>query len=74
MKKIVGEVMFPVFYACEEGSLTEALASEFKEQVFLVDNLVVGGEVLAGNLGWAVGGRGWVGGAVSGWGRGGRGK
>ena len=70
----MGEVMFPVFYACEEGSLTEALASEFKEQVFLVDNLVVGGEVLAGELGRAVSGWGRVGGAVSGWGRDGRGN
>ena len=49
-------VMFPVFYACEEGGLTEALASDFKKQVYLVDNLVVGGEVLAGEPGEALGG------------------
>ena len=67
-------VMFPVFYACEEGGLTEALASDFKKQVYLVDNLVVGGEVLAGEPGEALGGWGtwWVeylvGGVFGGWG------
>ena len=61
-------VMFPVFYACEEGGLTEALASDFKKQVYLVDNLVVGGEVLAGEPGEALGGWGtwWVGHLVGG--------
>ena len=63
VKTIMDEVMFPVFYACEEGGLTEALASEFKQQVYLVDNLVVGGEVLAGEPGKARGGCGtwWLG-------------
>lgn len=62
--KTIMDVMFPVFYACEEGELTEDLANEFKRQVFLVDNLVVGGEVLAGELDRVGGG---VGGAGGGW-------
>ena len=44
--------MFPVFYGCEEGGLTEELANEFKEQVYLVDYIIVGGSVFAGELGW----------------------
>ena len=55
--------MFPVFYGCEEGGLTEELANEFKEQVYLVDYIIVGGSVFAGELGWAgqgVGGAGVV--------------
>ena len=37
------QVMLPVFWASEEGSLTLSLANEFKEEVYGVEYAIEGG-------------------------------
>ena len=41
--KIPPNVMLPVFYACEEGGISQPLADEFKEKVYSIEYGILGG-------------------------------
>ena len=54
MSLLFVQLMMPVFWASEEGSLTKSLANEFKEKVYVakygMEGAVWGGVGLGGKL------------------------
>ena len=58
IEKIRPETMLPIFYASEQGGVTESLANEFKEKVYDTEYGLLGGIFgLIGLLGELVRGR-----------------
>lgn len=43
IEKIRPATMFPIFYASEQGGVTESLANEFKEKVYDIEYGLLGG-------------------------------